>query len=164
MHPEALAWVSGQAHALGWVERVADWGGRDVNGTPRWAFACDTYTVIDIEAGPGVDVVADAATWTASEPLDAIVCCEVLEHTSKGPAIARNAFRNLSDKGALFITAATDPRAPHSAVDGGALYGGEYYRNVSRDDLRRWLKRAGFGSIDIETHTDRGDIYAMARK
>lgn len=164
MHAAALAWVREQAASLGWVERVADWGGRDVNGSPRHSFACDTYTVIDIAPGPGVDVVADAATWTPPEPLGAIVCCEVLEHTPAAAAIVANAYRTLDDKGTLLVTAATNPRVPHSAIDGGALYTDEYYRNVARADLRRWLKRAGFSTIDIETHTDRGDIYAVARK
>ena len=41
-------------------------------------------------------------------------------------------------------------RAPHSAVDGGPLRGGEFYRNVTADTLTGWLVDAGFTSFDVD--------------
>ena len=80
MHPEAYEWV--RPHATSEPVEVLDIGGRNINGTSRDHFPHATrFTVIDIAEGPGVDVVADAATWTPDRSYDVVVCTEVFEHT-----------------------------------------------------------------------------------
>ncbi len=62
------------------------------------------------------------------------------------------------------MTCATDPRAPHSADDGGALQAGEFYHNVSVPELTEWMHAAGFREIHTVMDPERGDLYAVARK
>ena len=59
---------------------------------------------------------------------------------------------------------ATEPRAPHSAVDGGPLRHGEYYRNVEPDVLRAQLLTAGAEAVTLHVDRWRGDLYARARR
>jgi SAM-dependent methyltransferase len=159
MHPEAWDWI---AKHIGTPESVIDLGGRDVNGHPRslapWAF----WTVVDIEWGHGVDVVADAADWQPPEPVDLVICAEVLEHTPRAREIVANATTMLKPGGTLILTAAGPDRAPHSAIDGGPVHAGEWYCNVSADDLTAWLNLAPkIGPTDIEYGRGREDVYAV---
>jgi len=127
----------------------------DADGEPA-------YVGVDIAEGPNVDVVADAATWQCDlAEVDTVVCCETLEHTPEAQMICYNAWRMLDSGGVFLVTTAGEGRAEHSAVDGGPLRDGEFYRNVSRDQLRGWLTRFRFVLIDTDTPTD---IYALAVK
>lgn len=141
---------------------VTDLGGRDINGSPRLLFPGARYVAVDVVPGPGVDVVADARTWVPEQPVDCVVCCEVLEHVPDPDRFVAAAWEALKPGGLLVVTAACPPRAPHSAADGGQLRPGEFYRNVDPYLLARWL--IGWKDAEIETHEDRGDVYATARK
>jgi SAM-dependent methyltransferase len=163
MHAEAFAYIRRQVRTLGPFASAVEFGGRDINGSVRTLFACP-YTSVDLAAGSGVDVVDDAADWKPDLSVDVVVCCEVLEHAPAPETLIESAARALRDGGLLLVTAATDPRTPHSASDGGRVADGEHYANVSPDDLKRWLTEAGFVDIAIETYDDRGDIYAAARR
>lgn len=161
MHPEAWDWI---AEHIGTPESVIDLGGRDVNGHPRslapWAF----WTVVDIEWGHGVDVVANAATWQAPELVDVVICAEVLEHTPEAAQIVANALTMLKPGGKLILTAAGPDRAEHSAVDGGQLHDGEFYRNVSLGDVVEWLQLTDWTGSKAVYGRGREDVYAVALK
>lgn len=165
MHPEAWDWI--EQH-IGTPETVIDLGGRDVNGHPRslapWAF----WTVVDIVHGPGVDVVANAATWQPPEPVDVVICAEVLEHTDEAREIVANALTMLKPGGKLILTAAGPDRAPHSAIDGGPPHAGEFYRNIDLTMLSAWLcallgKRWAMSSRLVYGR-EFEDIYAVVTK
>lgn len=161
MHDAAFRYVARVVADLPRPQRVVEIGSRNVNGTPRSLFAgVESYTGIDVRPGDGVDVVADGATWQPDEPVDLVVCMEVLEHAPEAGEIVANACRMLRPGGTLILTAAGEGRAPHSASDGGPLQAGEFYRNVSADDLRQWAR--AFETCDVET--GRGDVYATCRK
>lgn len=159
MHPEAFAWVRKHARS---AAHVVECGSRDINGSVRPLFGCDRYTGVDVVNGPGVDVVADFADWKPDTPVDAVVCCEVLEHAETAEALVTHALDMLEPGGRLIVTAAANPRTPHSAVDGGALRDGEWYQNIDPADLRRWLSSASWSTV--EHNTDAGDVYAVAVK
>ena len=161
MHPGAYNYVARTVSTHGPFGRVLEIGGRNINGSIRPLFGAN-YTALDIAPGPGVDIVADAANWDADASYDAVVCCEVLEHTPAAAAIVRTMGKATVPGGALIVTAACPPRAPHSAVDGGALRPGEFYRNLDPDDLRDWL--AAIGSTVIEVDPIAGDVYGFCRK
>ena len=171
MHQEAWRWV--QRTALGLARppfRVLELGSRDVNGSVRNIFRAHgtlfpRYVGLDIAPGPGVDVVADAATWTppAGEEPDCVVTTEMLEHVADAEAVIANVGRILKPGGVLLLTCATDPRAPHSAIDGGALHPGEHYRNVPARELQTWLARWAVRTI-VDIYDERGDLYAFAVK
>jgi SAM-dependent methyltransferase len=162
VHLEAASYVALTAHRLGPFDSVLELGGRDVNGSVRPYFPGARYVSVDIVDGPGVDVVADATTYRPDERFDAVVCCEVLEHAVDADGFVATAWGSLKPGGLFLVTAACPPRAPHSAVDGGPLRPGEFYRNVDPALMGRWL--VGWKDVEIEMHEDRGDIYAVARK
>ena len=164
-HPECWDYLTGAlAEFREQPVSVLDLGGRDANG---WHRVCELfprgdYVALDIEPGPGVEIVADAASWEPDRWVDVVVCTEVLEHTPAWPQIIATAHRALRDGGTFVCTAATDPRAPHCALDGWELRDGEYYANVDPEELEDVLC-ARFRCADITTHP-RGDVYAKARK
>jgi len=141
---------------------VLEIGGRDINGSVRPLFDDDPYIAIDLVPGPGVDVVADGTTFEPSIRPACVVCCEVLEHTPEASEIVRHAFHILRPGGVLILTMAGPGRAAHSAVDGGPLQPGEYYRNIEPNDLGIWL--APFLEAAIMENPAEGDLYAVASK
>lgn len=170
MHAEADAFVSSCARLI-LPERGLDAGGRDVNGQCRRHFQGCTWRVLDIAPGEGVDIVADFSTWYSDERFDLILCTEVLEHAPRWPWVCETAYNQLVTGGHFVVTAATDPRTPHSAVDGGPLQDGEYYDNVDPIELWEALERIGFEVLRFEVDRvlghggkERGDVRAMARK
>jgi SAM-dependent methyltransferase len=103
-------------HILNWLQTVKGrWssspasileiGSRDVNGSPRSVWTgCQRYIGVDLEAGPGVDVVADAHTLDLQEQFGLILCCEMLEHDTDPMATVAACRRHLSPGGILIIT------------------------------------------------------------
>jgi SAM-dependent methyltransferase len=179
VHEGAYKFVAETVRRLEPRRSVVELGARTVagnwpySGPVRPLFAAAEYVGVDIVAGPNVDVVADAATWEP-EPFwraDTVVCCETLEHTPEAQTICNNAHRLLIPGGVFIVTTAGIGRAPHSATDGGPLRQvicertgmriDEFYRNISRDELRDWLLPFRFIAIDTDTP---GDIYALAVK
>jgi hypothetical protein len=165
MHAEVLMFAARTLAGLPRDGHVLEIGARDINGSLRMLLPdAASYVGVDVEPGPGVDVVADGATYEPRQPPSLIICTEVLEHTPNGQDLIEHAAHVLAHGGWLFVTCATEPRAPHSAADGGQVRRGEYYRNVAPDDLRGWVDGAGLSIEQLETHTDRGDLYLLARK
>lgn len=160
MHAEAFGFVQSVAadRPEGLVVEV---GGRFINGSVRSLFTAP-YLSTDVRGGPGVDVVADGATYVPPEPAACVVCCEVLEHTADAEAICRNAHRMLQPGGVFILTAGGEGRAPHSAIDGLRLCDGEFYGNVTIDALTGWLDE--FAHARIVVNAAACDIYAVAWK
>jgi hypothetical protein len=140
---------------------VLEMGARDINGSVRQLFAGARYLGIDLEAGHGVDVVADAQAYTPPFTPDTVVCCEVLEHTPHGAAILANAYRMLAPYGLLIVTCAAMGRAAHSGGDGGPLREAEWYANIGKAQLQDWLRP--FATVHLE-HRVPGDLWAYAWK
>ena len=152
MHAEALAWVTAELKKIRAREPerlfVLELGSRDVNGSARGAIQVTRWHGVDREPGPGVDEVANAETYDAPEfEPDVVVCTEVLEHAERADLVFLHAVAALRPGGTLLVTAACDPRAPHSAVDGGPLRAGEHYRNVTPEQLHAWLEAVGYESV-----------------
>lgn len=161
MHPEALAFIRAN---IGNPTTVLEYGSLNINGTARFTAPNAAWYGVDLQAGPGVDQVADAADYVHPTPVDAVVCAEVLEHTRWVGAITKNAWDSLNPGGVFIVTCATEGRAPHSAVDGGPVRTDEYYRNVPADDYRVTLEHVGFTIELLEVHPTRGDLYVKARR
>jgi methyltransferase family protein len=169
MHPEALSFVTQAAQIYGAAGPVYEIGSRNINGSVRPIFAGLPYLGVDVTPGPDVDVVADATGYDPRQPPEGfepatVVCCEVLEHAPEAEAIMRQACDVLTPGGLLIVTVATDGRAPHSAVDGGPVRDGEFYRNLSPADLTRWLNQALVSVLSVEVVPSRGDLYVVGRK
>jgi hypothetical protein len=165
VHPEAMqyvaSWVKGRT-----FRRVLEFGSLNINGSARDVIATyddKGYLGIDAQGGRGVDEVIDAVDYRA-QPVELVVCCEVLEHAKDIPGIVKSAFENLAFGGVFIVTCATEPRDPHSAVDGGPLRDGEYYENVDPGTLVALCRRQGFVVQDTEVHPIRGDLYLRAKR
>lgn len=173
MHIEAFAFVRDTVQALPPLRRVLEIGSRAINGTVKEIFTDATkgggrYHGIDLKSGPGVNEVADGETWKLPKGFtlfDAVVCCEVFEHTSKVPEICRNVYENLLRPGGVFIVTCADPkREPHSAEGDGPPKRGEHYEGIHPLGLHMALYLAGFRSILFHPQPRIGDLYALALK
>ena len=140
---------------------VVEVGALDINGGVRDLLPGSNWYGIDVVPGPGVDEVADGATWQPSWDVDIAVCCEVLEHAENWADIVHNMASWLPPGGLLILTAAGPGRAPHSAVDGGILRVGEYYGNIDPNELVPVLRQA---HIVSQTDVGHGDVYAWGTK
>ena len=166
MHREVLDWLGVQFNALGDDLRVFEIGSKAINGTARTAPRAGQVAAwwgCDLASGPGVDYVGPGEEAAPPWPADVVVCCEVLEHTPLLRPILANAVQRLRPGGLVLVTCATEPRRPHSAVDGGPLRHGEYYHNVSPDELRAVMTAAGLEVVDALAYLDRGDLYMAGR-
>lgn len=115
-------------------------GSRDVNGGILGLLGdAAGYVGVDLSDGPGVDVVADAATWQPTQRPDTVICLEVFEHTPEWSTICENVAGWLGPGGVFIGTAAAPGRAPHSATTTGPIPPGEYYSNVPPEGLRTVL-------------------------
>jgi cyclopropane fatty-acyl-phospholipid synthase-like methyltransferase len=158
MHVQAHGFIAHHATTLA-PARVLEIGSLDVNGSVRTLFPGAAYHGIDVVDGPGVDEVADAADWHASTPFDVVVSTEVLEHAPRWRDVVANAWEALGTGGVLLLTCATDPREPHSAVDGWALRTGEWYGNIAPREVISVVATLRPSAWSMEVALDRGDLY-----
>ena len=166
MHPQALAFFEETLSTLPPL-RVVEFGSCQMFGSVRSVYPhAKSWLGLDIQAGPGVDLIQDAATWETDERFDVVVCAEVFEHTPDWAGILAKAHEVLADGGRLVASCATNDRPSHSALDGGALRDGEFYRNVPSDEMREALDRTGFASMVwvADGHFGNDDLYVVATK
>jgi SAM-dependent methyltransferase len=161
MHAAARSFVAG-ALAGSHFGAVVEIGGRDINGGVRDLFTCDTYVSLDLEPGAGVDVVTDCRDWTPPEPVDLVICCEVLEHAPDPAGVVKAAVSYLAPGGLLVVTAAGPGRAAHSGHDGGPVRPGEHYGNIDPDDLDQWL--AELDDVQVVYAPMPCDVYATGMR
>jgi glycosyltransferase involved in cell wall biosynthesis len=89
---------------------VLEVGALNVNGSVRPMVEHHkpaSYIGLDLEPGPGVDIVGDAeALWKHYEPasFDVVVCCEMLEHTTQPARALAEMLRVLRPRGTLIVT------------------------------------------------------------
>jgi len=165
MHNQAHGWLSAAVQQMSLSGgAVVDLGGRDVNGTVHGLFGSPPF-VVDIRPGVGVDVVADAADWVPTREFDVVLCTEVFEHTPRWPEIISTAYDALVPGGVLLATCASRSRPPHSAIDGGPLRRGEYYRNVSPAELATALCQfSQYAVFAVDGHFGDDDLYCWAQR
>ncbi len=154
MHPAALRFVAAAVGAYGPFRSVVEIGSRDINGSVRHLFdGAESYVGLDPIDGPGVDVVQRADEYAPPSPVEAVVCCEVLEHDEGWRGTVAAAAGWLAPGGHLIITCAAPGRRPHSGVDGGwGLHPGEWYENVGGADLGEHLAGLGLRVLICDSH------------
>lgn len=160
MHEAVKVWVAEKRPKN--ADFVIEYGSQDMNGSVRDLFDGSNYVGVDIAAGEGVDVVADAAVWVPDDPVDLILCLEVFEHTHKWPQIVFNAYQSLNPGGMFIATAAGPGRLPHSGRKAGPIESDEWYENIPPSWLFWRLTEVGF--IDIEVDQYMLDVRCAATK
>jgi len=159
VHVQVFEWIAAQVGERPAVD-VLEVGSLDINGSVRPLFAAATsYHGIDLAAGPGVDEVTDAATWTPPRTYDVVVCAEVLEHAPAWRDILATMWTATAPGGLLLMTCAAPPRAPHSAVDGLDVRDGEHYANVEAADVLAVVRGWNVAGWAVTANQGRGDLY-----
>lgn len=166
MHPEAYDYTRQALERIGGVagKDVLEVGSVNINGGVRELCAdARSYTGIDPEAGPGVDVVADAAGYRPAKKVHVVICNEVLEHAPRPVEVIDCAYRSLKPGGHLILTCASTGRKPHGARGASDPAPDEHYRNIPPEELRDLLGD-GWEIIDLDYIADPGDARVLARK
>jgi hypothetical protein len=142
-----------------------DVGGADVNGSVRAQLPFVEWIGLDIEAAPGVEIVADAATWrTSGDGYDIVIATELFEHAEEWRKIIATMADALHPGGPqlLIATCASTGRGPHGARGEWGVPAGQYYGNVAPEDLRVELEKY-FKEVHVEYNPNPGDAYMWAR-
>jgi SAM-dependent methyltransferase len=90
---------------------VLETGSCNFNGSVRDHFTkCDNYMGIDMQAGPGVDVVVSThdmfdSKYIQRNSFDVVMCTEMLEHDPKFWVTMQNLYDALDEDGILVLTA-----------------------------------------------------------
>jgi len=156
MHPPVIDWVQStfdtwRAGNEGPFD-ILEIGSLDINGSVRPIFTHTkrSYIGVDMQEGPGVDIVADAATFQIGLRFDVIVCAEVFEHTAVWREIIDNARAHLKDGGLFTATMAGVGRSPHSAIDENPIRDWEHYANITEEELTDALKEFSSSAVDTQ--------------
>lgn len=150
-----------------------DFGGANVNGSVRDQLPLVVWWGLDIEPAPGVDIVADAATWRLSDlprgidvfvGFDIVIATELFEHAERWREIIATMALALRKGGSetLIATCASTGRPPHGARGEWGVPEGQYYGNVAPEDLRAVLD-TWFEEVYVEYNPNPGDAYCWAR-
>lgn len=159
MHLAEVAFIKECADLLTPPYTVLEVGSLDVNGTIRHLFPGATeYIGLDIQEGPGVDIVADAAIWEPDPEhlYDVVVTAEVLEHAPHWDAILDTCYASLKPGGVLIMTCATTGRSPHDCYGSPTIPDGQYYRNVPLAEVAEWAEDK-FSELELR-HTCGSDL------
>ncbi len=157
MHEAVRQWVTSRIEWVDPCATIVELGSLDINGGVRDLLPPSaSYIGVDMQKGPGVDVVDNAATWRPEGPVDLVLCLEVFEHTPEWRDIITNVSTWNTERTLHFIgTCATIGRAPHSARSEGRIEPDEHYRNIAPFELSRSLDFAGFqGRVVQRQHFD----------
>lgn len=167
MHDAAFAFYKDNLHSLDPMD-VLEFGSYNINGSVRDAYVNSaSWHGIDVVPGNGVDEVGDASIWKSDKRYDIVICAEAFEHTPEWKKIIENAKEHLNTGGLFLASCASRSRPPHSAVDGGALQDGEYYKNISPEEMTEYLEGMNWSSFEVipaDGYFGDDDLYIKAVK
>lgn len=161
MHASVRDFVARQVAGLGLAGRSAvEVGSYDVNGGVRGLFT-GRYVGVDMRAGPGVDVVAQAAALPFPDnAFEAAVCTEMLEHDTRPWLSIAEMARVLRPAGILLLTCrGFDQR--------GCFQLHEYPNDLWRftvGSIGVLLADAGLAALEVIEDPQAPGVFAAARK
>ena len=133
---------------------LVEFGAYDVNGSIRELFtnASINYIGVDLQAGPGVNIVKDAAQITPADLngklADIVVTTNVFEHVEDWEAIVSSAYGILKEGGWFIVQCAGPGFGAHSdKIESTELEPDEWYRNVPHEELQAAMLDAGFKNV-----------------
>lgn len=158
MHDAARQYIAGIV-AGGRYARVVEVGSRDINGSIRSLVDAQVYVGVDLEDGPGVDVVGDCRFWSPPWQASLVICAETLEHAPEPREVVDACISYLRPGGRLVVTCAGPGREPHSGHDGGPVDPDEWYQNIDPADLEKWLAE-DMEAVTVRYNGIAKDVYA----
>jgi hypothetical protein len=142
-------------------EYVLEIGSLNINGSIRPFFEKCTYVGVDLGEGADVDVVARGEDLTYEDgAFDVVASCECLEHNPEWVATLKNMIRMAS--GLVFFSCATTGRKEHGTrrtSPQDAPFCGDYYANLTEEDVRREIDLSVFKRYEFSTNSDCHDLY-----
>lgn len=144
--------------------KVLEVGSLDINGTVRDFFTDCDYIGVDLDEGPGVDVVAQGQELDYPDQFfDTVVSAECFEHNPYWLETFQNMYRMCN--GLVVFTCATEGRREHGTTrttpsDSPFTLNWDYYKNLTEDDfadslnLNQMFQRHSF-SVNHNSH----DLY-----
>jgi len=155
MRQEVFDWVQGIVAEYAPAGPVLEVGSYDVNGTVRPLLPKQGYVGVDLQVGPGVDVIVDACTMDLTG-FNTVVCTEALEHIRK-PWLAVERMYAALNAGGLVIITWCFQFPIHN-------YPSDYFR-CTPDGLFSLLEDVGFKDIRIDTEGNGPvGVFAVGRK
>jgi SAM-dependent methyltransferase len=128
------------------TQKVLEIGSYDVNGTIRDIVGtCESYTGVDLVAGPGVDLVAFGHELDfESESFDLTLSAECFEHDLHWTKTFLNMTRLTKSNGIVAFTCASLGRPEHGTLrsdptlsPGTQSLNLDYYRNLTENDFQK---------------------------
>jgi hypothetical protein len=142
-------------------EYVLEIGSLNINGSIRPFFEKCTYVGVDLGEGADVDVVARGEDLTYEDgAFDVVASCECFEHNPEWVATLKNMIRMAS--GLVFFSCATTGRKEHGTrrtSPQDAPFCGDYYANLTEEDVRREINLSVFKRYEFSTNSDCHDLY-----
>lgn len=144
--------------------RVLDIGSFNINGTVRDFFTDSEYVGVDLEEGPGVDVVGQGQELDYPDnSFDTVVSAECFEHNPYWLETFVNMHR--MSKELVVFTCATLGRPEHgtsrtSPSDSPFTVKWDYYKNLCEDDFSENLDLDSmFERYSFSVNTQSKDLY-----
>jgi hypothetical protein len=142
-------------------KKVLEVGSLNINGSIRPFFEQCTYVGVDLGEGADVDVVARGEDLTYDDgDFDVVASCECFEHNPEWVATLENMIRMAS--GLVLFSCATTGRKEHGTrriSPWDAPFCGDYYRNLTEEDVRQEIDLSVFKRYEFSTNSDCHDLY-----
>lgn len=165
MHQSVLTWAEQAVGAYGLNQarhHVLEVGSLNVNGSVRPLFSrVARYVGVDQQAGPGVDIVADATDIGRLGLFDVVVSTELLEHCDRFWAALQHMGQALVPGGWLLLT------ARGWTPEGRAMFEHSYphdYWRFGRQSVPLLLELAGCELVENEQDTQAPGFMALGRR
>lgn len=137
------------------TQKVLEIGSYDVNGTIREIVGpCESYTGVDLVAGPGVDLVAFGHELDfESDSFDLTLSAECFEHDLYWTDTFLNMIRLTKSNGIVAFTCASLGRPEHGTLrsdpslsPGTQSLNMDYYKNLTENDFQKAIVLTDFFS------------------
>ena len=120
---------------------VIEIGSLDINGSIREEFSfCNSYTGIDLEKGPNVDLVMDGTDISKlNKNFDILISCECFEHAKNWKLIFEQMCKFAKSNSFIVISVASTGRIEHGTERSGKWQSpgnkDNYYLNLTKKDF-----------------------------
>ena len=149
-------------------KKVLEIGSLNINGTIRDLFyECD-YIGIDLDTGPGVDIICEGQNYNApDESYDVVVSTECFEHNPYWYETFLNMIRLCKPEGLVVFTCATEGREEHGTTNRfpsdspfTISKGWNYYKNLTENDFIEKIDFSKeFDNYSFSTNNEVYDLY-----
>lgn len=171
-HPEQKNFVSTLKNKLPSYfnqKKVLEVGSLNINGTLRDFFADCEYIGLDLDDGPGVDIVCAGQDYDApDESYDVVCSAECFEHNPYWYETFMNMVRLCKPNGLVFFTCATEGRPEHGTIKSLpvdspftiSIGWGDYYKNLVESDFTNKVNFKNFFKVhEFSKNEQSKDLY-----